>query len=71
MDEIYDEVAEIIKEDLWPNPLTYFNNDADEEDFDGDEESAIFSSLASFCIKMLSDMSSRYDIFHGVHMIAF
>ncbi|KAK8993919.1 hypothetical protein V6N11_008132 [Hibiscus sabdariffa] len=38
MDEIHDEVAEIIKEDLWPNPLTYFNNDADEEDFDGDEE---------------------------------
>ncbi|KAM7471402.1 hypothetical protein LguiA_009585 [Lonicera macranthoides] len=41
MDEIHDEIAEIIKEDLWPNPLTYFNNDADEEDFegeDGDEE---------------------------------
>lgn len=31
-----DEIAEIIKEDLWPNPLTYFNNDVDEED--GDEE---------------------------------
>ncbi|KAE8696024.1 NAP1-related protein 1 [Hibiscus syriacus] len=38
MDEIHDEVAEIIKEDLWPNPLTYFNNDADEEDFEDDEE---------------------------------
>ncbi|KAK8687622.1 hypothetical protein V6N13_086426 [Hibiscus sabdariffa] len=38
MDEIHDEVAEIIKEDLWPNPLTYFNNEADEEDFDGDGE---------------------------------
>ncbi|KAH9619570.1 hypothetical protein KSS87_023535 [Heliosperma pusillum] len=37
-DDINDEVAEIIKEDLWPNPLTYFNNDADEEDFDGDED---------------------------------
>ncbi|XP_010538065.1 PREDICTED: NAP1-related protein 2-like [Tarenaya hassleriana] len=34
-DEIHDEVADIIKEDLWPNPLTYFNN---EEDFDGDED---------------------------------
>ncbi|KAG6389999.1 hypothetical protein SASPL_151475 [Salvia splendens] len=34
MGEIDDEIAEIIKEDLWPNPLTYFNNeDADEEDF--------------------------------------
>ncbi|KAF5459747.1 hypothetical protein F2P56_019668 [Juglans regia] len=32
--DIHDEIAEIIKEDLWPNPLTYFNNDADEEDFD-------------------------------------
>ncbi|KAH9603891.1 hypothetical protein KSS87_000628 [Heliosperma pusillum] len=37
-DDINDDVAEIIKEDLWPNPLTYFNNDADEEDFDGDED---------------------------------
>ncbi|XP_030954229.1 NAP1-related protein 2-like [Quercus lobata] len=35
--ELYDEVAEIIKEDLWPNPLKYFNNEADEEDSDGDE----------------------------------
>lgn len=33
-----DEVAEIIKEDLWPNPLKYFNNDADEEDSDGDDD---------------------------------
>ncbi|GLU12358.1 hypothetical protein SLE2022_290430 [Rubroshorea leprosula] len=38
LDELTDEIAEIIKEDLWPNPLTYFNNDADEEDLDGDEE---------------------------------
>ncbi|KAL9856931.1 NAP1-related protein 2 [Arabidopsis thaliana] len=37
-DEMQDEVADIIKEDLWPNPLTYFNNDADEEDFDGDDD---------------------------------
>ncbi|KAH0451158.1 hypothetical protein IEQ34_018457 [Dendrobium chrysotoxum] len=35
---ISDEVAEIIKEDLWPNPLRYFNNEADEEDFEGDED---------------------------------
>ncbi|KAF3437732.1 hypothetical protein FNV43_RR20488 [Rhamnella rubrinervis] len=34
MEELHDEIAEIIKEDLWPNPLTYFNNEADEEDFD-------------------------------------
>lgn len=33
-----DEVAEIIKEDLWPNPLKYFNNEADEEGSDGDED---------------------------------
>ncbi|XP_072977727.1 NAP1-related protein 2-like [Typha angustifolia] len=32
-----DEVAEIIKEDLWPNPLKYFNNEADEVYFEGDE----------------------------------
>lgn len=36
---ITDEVADIIKEDLWPNPLKYFNNEADEEDdFDGDDD---------------------------------
>nr|XP_043635883.1 NAP1-related protein 1-like isoform X2 [Erigeron canadensis] len=37
MDEIHDEVAEIIREDLWTNPLTYFNNEADEEEFGGEE----------------------------------
>lgn len=31
-----DEVAEIIKEDLWPNPLKYFNNEV--EEFEGDDE---------------------------------
>ncbi|KAJ8749923.1 hypothetical protein K2173_013838 [Erythroxylum novogranatense] len=36
--ELQDEVAEIIKEDLWPNPLKYFNNEADEEDSDGHED---------------------------------
>ncbi|XP_028080528.1 NAP1-related protein 2-like isoform X2 [Camellia sinensis] len=35
---LHDEVAEIIKEDLWPNPLKYFNNEADEDDSDGAEE---------------------------------
>ncbi|MBA0548132.1 hypothetical protein Golob_019248 [Gossypium lobatum] len=52
MDEIHDEVAEIIKEDLWPNPLTYFNNEADEEDFDGDEEVKPFFEVFCFCEKL-------------------
>ncbi|ERM99064.1 NAP1-related protein 2 [Amborella trichopoda] len=34
---LQDEVAEIIKEDLWPNPLKYFNNEA-EGDFDEDDD---------------------------------
>lgn len=38
MVEIHDEVAEIIKDDLWPNPLTYFNNEADEEEFEMDDD---------------------------------
>ncbi|PKI77997.1 hypothetical protein CRG98_001617, partial [Punica granatum] len=37
LDAISDEVAEIIREDLWANPLTYFNNEADEE-LESDEE---------------------------------
>eukprot|EP00250_Pteridium_aquilinum_P005597 c15669_g1_i1 orf=478-1269(-) len=37
-DGIHDEVAEIIREDLWPNPLKYFNNDQDTDDDDDDEE---------------------------------
>ncbi|XP_051116996.1 NAP1-related protein 2-like isoform X2 [Andrographis paniculata] len=38
IEDIQDEVAEIIKDDLWPNPLTYFNNEADEEDFEMDDD---------------------------------
>ncbi|XP_050224604.1 NAP1-related protein 2 isoform X2 [Mercurialis annua] len=38
IEDMQDEVAEIIKEDLWPNPLSYFNTDPDEEDSEGDEE---------------------------------
>ncbi|XP_031405565.1 NAP1-related protein 2 isoform X2 [Punica granatum] len=38
IDDINDEIAELIKEDLWPNPLNYFNNDADEEDGEEDDE---------------------------------
>ncbi|KAL3819404.1 hypothetical protein ACJIZ3_005361 [Penstemon smallii] len=39
VDEIHDEqVADIIKDDLWPNPLSYFNNEADEEEVEIDEE---------------------------------
>ncbi|KAK4394473.1 NAP1-related protein 2 [Sesamum angolense] len=38
MYEIHDEVADIIKDDLWPNPLTYFNNEADEEDVEVDDD---------------------------------
>ncbi|KAG0476222.1 hypothetical protein HPP92_013063 [Vanilla planifolia] len=40
LDGVGDEVAEIIKEDLWPNPLKYFNNEGDEDDFDGDDDDA-------------------------------
>ncbi|XP_057450285.1 NAP1-related protein 2-like [Lotus japonicus] len=39
MDDIHDEVAELIKDDFWPNPLTYFNNDEPDEE-DGDEDEA-------------------------------
>lgn len=38
LEGFHDEVAEMIKEDLWPNPLKYFINEADEEDSDGDED---------------------------------
>ncbi|KAJ3679662.1 hypothetical protein LUZ60_017673 [Juncus effusus] len=35
-----EQVAEIIKEDLWPNPLKYFNNEIDENEFveEGEED---------------------------------
>ncbi|XP_027330339.1 NAP1-related protein 2-like isoform X1 [Abrus precatorius] len=38
MDDIHDEVAELIKDDLWPNPLTYFSNEPDEEDVDDEAD---------------------------------
>eukprot|EP00252_Welwitschia_mirabilis_P008881 TRINITY_DN2112_c0_g1_i1.p1 TRINITY_DN2112_c0_g1~~TRINITY_DN2112_c0_g1_i1.p1 ORF type:complete len:265 (-),score=82.89 TRINITY_DN2112_c0_g1_i1:420-1214(-) len=37
-DGMHDEIAEIIKEDLWPNPMKYFNNDAEEEYEDGEAD---------------------------------
>lgn len=37
IDGLHDEVAELIKEDLWPNPLKFFNNEAD-EDSDGEDD---------------------------------
>ncbi|GAV57825.1 NAP domain-containing protein [Cephalotus follicularis] len=37
IEELHVEIAEIIKEELWPNPLTFFNNEADEEDFEGND----------------------------------
>ncbi|CAM6091360.1 unnamed protein product [Calypogeia fissa] len=33
-----DEVAEVIKDDLWPNPSKYFNHEADDEEYDDDDE---------------------------------
>ncbi|GJS74104.1 hypothetical protein Tco_0706945, partial [Tanacetum coccineum] len=33
MEEFHEEVADIVKEDLWTNPFTYFNHDADEAEF--------------------------------------
>lgn len=51
-DGVQDEVAEIIKEDLWPNPLKYFNNEV--EEFEGDDEdeevSYTFSVLFIFAL---------------------
>lgn len=38
MNEVPDEIAELIREDLWPNPLSYFNQEADQIEFEGEEE---------------------------------
>ncbi|KAH7302687.1 hypothetical protein KP509_23G082800 [Ceratopteris richardii] len=35
---IHDEIADIIREDLWPNPLKYFNNDQDDDDDDDEDD---------------------------------
>ncbi|KAL2633186.1 hypothetical protein R1flu_004665 [Riccia fluitans] len=46
LEGIQDEVAEVIKDDLWPNPLKYFNNEAEDdyeeegEDADDDDDDA-------------------------------
>lgn len=37
---VHDEVAEIIKEDLWPNPLKYFNNEGDDDEDEFEDEDA-------------------------------
>uniref|UniRef100_A0A7N0U0A9 Uncharacterized protein n=1 Tax=Kalanchoe fedtschenkoi TaxID=63787 RepID=A0A7N0U0A9_KALFE len=38
MGEMSDEIAEMIKEELWPNPLSYFHNEGDDEDFEEDDD---------------------------------
>ncbi|KAG0556477.1 hypothetical protein KC19_11G056200 [Ceratodon purpureus] len=38
LDGIQDEVAEVIKDDLWPNPLKYFNAEPDEDGFESGEQ---------------------------------
>jgi template-activating factor I len=38
MDSLQDEFAEVIKDDLWPNPLKYFNNEQDEDEYEDDVE---------------------------------
>ncbi|KAK6928206.1 hypothetical protein RJ641_006797 [Dillenia turbinata] len=37
-DLVSDEVAEVIKEDFWTNPLKYFNNDSDDDEEDEEEQ---------------------------------
>ncbi|KMT17202.1 hypothetical protein BVRB_2g039050 [Beta vulgaris subsp. vulgaris] len=56
-DDIHDEVVEIIKEDLWPNPLTYFNNEADEEDFEKKEGEMTKQRGLVHCNLLISDIS--------------
>ncbi|KAJ4973149.1 hypothetical protein NE237_006323 [Protea cynaroides] len=72
---IHDEVAEIIKEDLWPNPLKYFNNEADEEDFDGDEDDeevsmdayhlliSVLNYVSSILMPILGHFYNLMDVF--------
>ncbi|KAJ7537749.1 hypothetical protein O6H91_11G020400 [Diphasiastrum complanatum] len=36
-DGVQDEIADVIKEDLWPNPLKYFNNDEDSDEYEDDD----------------------------------
>lgn len=40
IEDIHDEIAELFKEDIWPDPLSYFNNQgAEDEEFEeGDDE---------------------------------
>ncbi|RZB56166.1 NAP1-related protein 2 isoform B [Glycine soja] len=54
VDEIHDEVAELIKDDLWPNPLTYFNNELDEEDVDSEADDEVIE-VPFFLTKSIGD----------------
>jgi hypothetical protein len=57
MDSLQDEFAEVIKDDLWPNPLKYFNNEQDEDEYEDDveedEEDAVSATLISLCFSIL------------------
>ncbi|KAL8482684.1 hypothetical protein ACS0TY_025644 [Phlomoides rotata] len=73
LNEIQDEqVAEIIKDDLWPNPLTYFNNEADEEDFeveddDDDDEFIFIVNLAQVQREMYEEGTFVVDYITKFH----
>jgi hypothetical protein len=49
--------AEVIKDDLWPNPLKYFNNEQDEDEYEDDveedEEDAVSATIISLCSSVL------------------
>jgi template-activating factor I len=42
MDDTHDEIAQIIKDDLWPNPLDHFHNEDPNEADEGEDEARGF-----------------------------
>ncbi|KAF8703336.1 hypothetical protein HU200_032134 [Digitaria exilis] len=42
-----DQIADVIKEDLWPNPLKYFNNEQEDE-FEEEDDEEVIQSFAWF-----------------------
>ncbi|RZC16555.1 NAP1-related protein 2 isoform A, partial [Glycine soja] len=64
VDEIHDEVAELIKDDLWPNPLTYFNNVLNINWFqkqpNGNDEDTILFLQVSMTMNISADLQSLF-----------
>jgi template-activating factor I len=61
MDDTHDEIAQIIKDDLWPNPLNHFHNEDPNEADEGEDEARGFEEDDDDSNDYYDDDDDYYD----------